>query len=457
MELITSDQRRIIVGLGATGLSCARHLVARGLPFAVVDSRDNPPGLEQLGEICDGLDVEVRCGPLDADFLSQADELILSPGVAKATPAVAQAVAAGVKLSGDIDLFCREVSAPIIAITGANAKSTVTSLVGEMAACAGINVGVGGNLGLPVLDLLAQGQHDLYVLELSSFQLETTNDLRANVATVLNISPDHMDRYEDLNDYRFTKHRIYRGCEHAVFNREDALTAPLLPAGTGSSTFGLNKPDLKQFGVLRLNGEVMLAQGLEPLLSVSAMKLRGEHNIANALASLALGEAVGLPVAAMLEALQRFAGLEHRCQWVREHNGVAWFNDSKGTNVGATVAALNGLGPTLADDSRIVLIAGGEGKGADFTPLLEPVARYVRAVVLIGRDAPLIEAAMSASPVSRSTPTLQVENMVKAVQQSRLQAKPGDIVLLSPACASFDMFRSFGHRGDVFMQAVEAL
>ncbi|MCV6604584.1 MAG: UDP-N-acetylmuramoyl-L-alanine--D-glutamate ligase, partial [Porticoccaceae bacterium] len=275
-------------------------------------------------------------------------------------------------------------------------------------------------------------------LELSSFQLEITNDLRAKVATVLNISPDHMDRYEDLNDYRFTKHRIYRGCEHAVFNREDALTSPLLPLGAASSSFGLNRPDLKQFGVIEHNGERMLAQGLEPLLPVSAMKLRGEHNVANALASLALGHAAGLPLDAMLQALQQFAGLEHRCQWVREHHGVAWFNDSKGTNVGATVAALEGLGPTLAADSRIVLIAGGEGKGADFSPLTAPVAQYARAVVLIGRDAPLIEAALS-------VPVTMADSMEAAVQQCAALAQPGDIVLLSPACASFDMFRTFGH------------
>jgi len=448
MELITSDQFRIVVGLGATGLSCARHLARLGAPFAVVDSRENPPGLDTLKEICP--DVEVHCGELDADFLSQAHELILSPGVAKAHPAIQAAVASGVALSGDIDLFCREVTAPIIAITGANAKSTVTSLVGEMAAQAGIDVGVGGNLGLPVLDLLAQGPKALYVLELSSFQLETTNDLRAAVATVLNITPDHMDRYEDLNDYRMTKHRIYRGCEHAVFNRQDALTAPLLPMGVPNSSFGTDKPDLKQFGVLEQDGERYLARGIEPLLPVSAMKMRGEHNVTNALACLALGDAAGLPMAAMLEALQQFAGLEHRCQWVRELNSVAWFNDSKGTNVGATVAALEGLGPTLATDNRIVLIAGGVGKGADFSPLAAPVSQYARALVLIGRDAELIADAVD-------VPTTMASDMDDAVRQCAELAQPGDIVLLSPACASFDMFSSFGNRGKVFAAAVEAL
>lgn len=448
MELITSDQFRIVVGLGATGLSCARHLARQGAPFAVVDSRENPPGLDALREVCP--DVEVRCGELDAGFLSTAHELILSPGVAKAHPAIQAAFASGTALSGDIDLFCREVNAPIIAITGANAKSTVTSLVGDMAEQAGINVGVGGNLGLPVLDLLAEGERDLYVLELSSFQLETTNDLRAAVATVLNITPDHMDRYEDLNDYRMAKHRVYRGCEHAVFNRQDPLTAPLLPMGVPSSSFGTDKADLKHFGVLDKEGERYLARGIEPLIPVSAMKLRGEHNVANALACLALGEAVGLPMAAMLAALKQFAGLEHRCQWIRELNGVAWFNDSKGTNVGATVAALEGLGPTLAEGNRIVLIAGGVGKGADFGPLSAPVKAYSRAVVLIGRDAQSIGKVLDVE-------TAMAGDMAEAVQRCAELAQPGDIVLLSPACASFDMFNSFGHRGEVFTAAVEAL
>lgn len=448
MELIVSDQRRIIVGLGATGLSCARHLARMGAPFAVADSRETPPGLAELKALCP--DVEVRCGPLEAGFLSQASELILSPGVAKAQPAIEQAVAAGVKLSGDIDLFCRQVSAPIIAITGANAKSTVTTLVGEMAAAAGINVGVGGNLGLPVLDLLAQGERDLYVLELSSFQLETTNDLRAAVATVLNISPDHMDRYRDLQDYYQAKHRIYRGCHHAVSNRQDALTAALLPMGVPSSSFGTDRPDLKQFGVLEQAGERWLARGITPLMPVSAMKLRGEHNVANALAALALGEVVGVPMAAMLTALENFAGLEHRCQWLRTHNGVDWFNDSKGTNVGATVAALEGLGPTLAEGARIVLIAGGEGKGADFSPLASPVQQFVRGAVLIGRDAGKIEAALTVE-------TRAAADMAEAVVCADQLAQPGDVVLLSPACASFDMFRSFNHRGEVFAAAVEAL
>ncbi len=448
MELIVSDQLRIVVGLGATGLSCARYLARTGALFAVVDSRETPPGLAELKALCP--EVEVRCGPLDGDFLSQAHELILSPGVAKAQPAITQAVAAGVKLSGDIDLFCREVSTPIIAITGANAKSTVTTLVGEMAVAAGINVGVGGNLGLPVLDLLALGKRDLYVLELSSFQLETTNDLRATVATVLNISPDHMDRYQDLQDYYQAKHRVYRGCRHAVSNRQDALTAALLPMGVPSSSFGTDKPDLKQFGVFEHNGEDYLARGITPLMPVSAMKLRGEHNVANALAALALGDVAGLPLTAMLAALQTFAGLEHRCQWLREHTGVDWFNDSKGTNVGATVAALEGLGPTLAAGSCIVLIAGGEGKSADFSPLAEPVKRFVRSVVLIGRDADEIDAVLAVEAVRAS-------DMTDAVARAAQLAQPGDLVLLSPACASFDMFRSFNHRGDVFAAAVQAL
>ncbi|MBY4676600.1 UDP-N-acetylmuramoyl-L-alanine--D-glutamate ligase [Marinobacterium arenosum] len=448
MTLIASDQFRIVVGLGKTGLSCVRHLARKGVPFAVVDSRENPPGLDELRALCP--EVELRCGPLDGEFLSRADELILSPGVAQSEPAIRQAVAAGAALSGDIDLFCREVSAPIVAITGSNAKSTVTTLVGEMARAAGIDVGVGGNLGLPVLDMLAQGEQALYVLELSSFQLETCNDLRAAVATVLNVSPDHMDRYDDLQGYYQAKHRIYRGCRHAVANRQDPLSAPLLPMGVPQSSFGLDKPDLKQFGIIDQHGERWLAQGLEPWLPVSALKVRGDHNVANALAALALGSVVGLPKEAMLQALRDFAGLEHRCQWLREHNGVSYFNDSKGTNVGATVAALDGLGPTLPQDGKILLIAGGDGKGADFAELDAPLRRYGRVAVLIGRDAPRIRQALSIECVDAG-------DMAEAVAQAASLAKPGDIVLLSPACASFDMFNSFNHRGEVFMQQVEAL
>lgn len=448
MTLIASDHKRIIVGLGATGQSCARHLARKGVPFAVVDTREAPSGLDDFQAAFP--DVDIHCGALDAEYLCQASELIVSPGVPVSDPAIQMAVAAGVHVCGDIDLFCREISAPVIAITGSNAKSTVTTLVGEMASAAGIDVGVGGNLGQPVLDMLAEGEQDLYVLELSSFQLETCHELRAKVATVLNISPDHQDRYENMHAYYLAKHRIFRGCNHAVINRDDALTAPLLPKGVTSSAFYLGRPDLNLFGLVESEGESWLAVGQDKLLAISELKVRGQHNVANALAALALGEAAGLPRDAMLQALREFTGLRHRCQWVADVAGVAYFNDSKGTNVGATVAALNGLGPTLQADGSIVLIAGGDGKGAEFDELTGPVKQHCRAVVLIGTDAEKIENVLT-------TPTYHAQNMAEAVNRARELAKAGDIVLLSPACASFDMFRNFNARGDAFVDAVEQL
>lgn len=449
MSLIASDNRRIIIGLGATGISCARHLARKGVPFAVVDTRENPAGLDDFKAEFPGVDV--RCGELDADYLAQASELIVSPGVAISHPAIQAAAEKGVHLCGDIDLFIREISAPVIAITGSNAKSTVTTLVGEMAAAAGIDVGVGGNLGTPVLDMLAEGEQALYVLELSSFQLETCHDLRADVATVLNISPDHQDRYPDMQAYYQAKHRVFRGCSHAVVNRDDALTSPLLPKGVTTSAFHLGRPDLNLFGVMEdENGNPWLAVGQEKLLQVSELKIRGQHNVANALAALALGTAAGLPMAAMLDALRVFGGLKHRCQWVADKEGISYFNDSKGTNVGATVAALDGLGPTLGD-GQIVLIAGGDGKGAEFDDLADPLARYGRGVVLIGTDAPRIREAVGAIECRDAS------DMDEAVKLASGLAEEGDIVLLSPACASFDMFKNFNVRGDMFIAAVEKL
>lgn len=450
MSLIATDNIRVVIGLGQTGLSCARYLARNNLPFVLMDTRSEPPNLAQIR--ADFPDAKIICGELDADLLSCASEILLSPGVAKDQPAIKQAVAAGAKLSGDIDLFCQQVSAPIIAITGSNAKSTVTTMVGQMAMDAGIDTGVGGNLGTPVLDMLADGEQQLYVLELSSFQLETVNDLRAEVATVLNVSPDHLDRYaNNMQLYYQAKHRIFRGAKQVVVNRDDALTSPLVNSSVKVTSFGLDKPDIKTFGLIKEQGEKFLAQGRVKLLPVKALKTRGEHNIANALSALALGDAAGIPMQSMLQTLQQFTGLKHRCQWVDERQQVSYFNDSKGTNVGATVAALNGLGATLAEDSRIVLIAGGVGKGAQFDELNTPLQNFGRGLVLIGEDGPQIDAAVS------SVTAEYASDMSAAVRQAKALAQPGDIVLLSPACASFDMFSGFPARGDAFIEAVAEL
>lgn len=453
MQLIGSDKHSIIIGLGKTGISCARFLASQGVRFSVADTRQAPANLPVFQQQFP--DIEVRCGDLDRRWLSRADRLVVSPGVSRHEAAIRFAEDSGVEVLGDIDLFCQWVCAPIIAITGSNAKSTVTSWVGEMAVDAGIDVGVGGNLGTPVLDLLETGEKALYVLELSSFQLETTELLRAEVATILNVSPDHMDRYDDLSGYHAAKQRIYRGCKQAVFNHDDPLTQPLLPDAVPRVSFRLGTPDLNQFGLLIHDDELHLAKGLQPLLPVSQLKLRGRHNQANALASLALGEAVGLPMASMLQTLQRFTGLVHRCQWVRQLDQIEYYNDSKGTNVGATLAAIEGLGAELSSrqpPAKIVLIAGGDGKGADFTDLVQPMQRHVRQALLIGADRELIAGTLKGAVGWQYQDSL--EAAVTAAQQL---ANPGDIVMLSPACASFDMFSGFEQRGDRFVAAVERL
>ncbi len=447
MSLIASDQFRIVVGLGKSGMSLVRFLAQQGVRFAVVDTRANPPELATLQR--DFPEIEVRCGDLDADFLCRASELLISPGVALATPAIRTAIAQGVKISGDIDLFARHAKAPIIAITGSNAKSTVTTLVGEMAKAAGKKVAVGGNLGTPALELLADDV-ELYVLELSSFQLETTEQLNAEVATCLNISEDHMDRYADLSAYHLAKHRIFRGARQVVINADDALSRPLIGEQVPCWTFGLGKPDFKRFGLLEQDGAKHLGFQFDALLPVSALKVRGAHNQANALAALALGHAVGLPMAAMLLALQAFTGLDHRCQWQRELNGVSYYDDSKATNVGASLAAINGLGADIS--GKLLLIAGGDGKGADFASMQQPVKRFCRAVILLGRDADRL-----AQALADTVPQIRVQSLEEAVQQAAQLAQPGDAVLLSPACASLDMFKNFEQRGQVFAQAVGGL
>ncbi|ANI13541.1 UDP-N-acetylmuramoyl-L-alanine--D-glutamate ligase [Pseudomonas citronellolis] len=447
MSLIASDNFRIVVGLGKSGMSLVRFLARQGVPFAVADTRENPPELATLR--AQYPQVEVRCGELDAGFLCRASELYVSPGLSLRTPALVEAAARGVRLSGDIDLFARHAKAPIVAITGSNAKSTVTTLVGEMAAAAGKRVAVGGNLGTPALDLLADDV-ELYVLELSSFQLETCERLGAEVATCLNVSEDHMDRYDGMADYHLAKHRIFRGARQVVVNRADALSRPLIADSVPCWTFGTNKPDFKAFGLVEEGGEKYLAFQFEALMPVRELKIRGAHNQSNALAALALGHAVGLPFEPMLRTLREFAGLAHRCQWVGERGGVSFYDDSKATNVGAALAAIEGLGADI--DGKLVLLAGGDGKGADFSALREPVAKFCRAVVLLGRDAELVGAALS-----DETPKVRVQTLDEAVRKAAELARPGDAVLLSPACASLDMFKNFEERGRLFARAVEEI
>ncbi len=444
MGLIASDQRRVIVGLGQTGLSVARHLARQGQSFAVVDSRVAPPGLEELSREMPA--VPVHLGSFAADVLGSASTLYVSPGISLQEPAVAAALSAGIAASGDIDLFVEAASAPIVAITGSNGKSTVTTLVGAMASEAGRRVAVGGNLGIPALDLLDDAI-DLYVLELSSFQLERCRRLNADVACLLNLSPDHLDRYPDRIAYHQAKQRIFRGARQVVVNRADPLSRPLLAQGMTEWSFGLDTPDLRAFGV---GPTGMLMLGRDTLMPASELQIAGRHNLSNALAALAIGHAAGLPMESMLRALRRFQGLPHRCQRVARIDDVDYINDSKGTNVGATLAAIDGL---CGDGrGRVVLIAGGDGKGADFTPLQSVLAQWGRAAVLIGRDAGRL-----AQCLEGVLPLHRADSMAEAVNIARNLAQPGDRVLLSPACASFDMFSHYMERGEVFAAAVREL
>lgn len=433
----------LIVGLGTTGLSVARHLLAAGEPFCVADSRPQPPGRAELARLAPG--VTVHAGAFDPALFAAAWRLVVSPGVSVREPAVAAARAAGAEVLGDIELFARRATAPMVAITGSNGKSTVTALVGEMARAAGLRAGVGGNIGTPALDLLGDPEPDLYVLELSSFQLETTDSLAPAAATVLNVSADHLDRYDGIDDYAAAKARVLARASTAIVNRDDPVVAAM-PGGGRRVSFGLDEPAAGQWGLIMRDGEAWLACGEIPWIAESRLRIPGRHNTANALAALALGEAAGLPRPAMMEALLAFEGLPHRCQWVARIHGVSWYNDSKGTNLGATLAALAGFpGP-------VVLIAGGRGKGQDFAALGPVVANKARAVILLGEDAPRIAAALG-----DAAPVTTVPDMAAAVAEATRLAQAGDSVLLSPACASLDMFDNYMQRGEAFMAAVREL
>ena len=443
--VIQREGLRVVVGLGKTGLSCVRFLRALGYQVAVNDTRLTPPNLAELN--AEFPEVEVSLGRLDEALLLRAQEIITSPGISINEPELLSVrVNAGISVIGDIELFCRATTKPIVAITGSNAKSTVTTLVGLMAENAHIKVGVGGNLGTPVLELL-DPETELYILELSSFQLETTHSLKAAAAIVLNVSEDHMDRYANMQAYHQAKHRVYRNCQFYITNRQDPLTVPLLPEAIPHTSFGLDAPDLKTYGVIREAGQSYLAKGRQKLLLASEMGIFGEHNIANALAALALGEAVHIPMPVMLQTLKEFKGLPHRCQLVSKHQNVAWYNDSRGTNEGATLAAIDGLGAAIT--GKVILIAGGVGKGQDFKPLSPALAKYGKAVILIGEDASKIDAAITAN-----VDKVYATTLVDAVQQAQTLASTGDAVLLSPACASFDMFKHYEDRGQQFVSAV---
>ncbi len=436
----------VVVGLGKTGASCLRYLTKRGIAVSATDTRRAPPGLAELGGLANSLDL--RLGGFDLSLLDDASQLLMSPGVSLEEPIVRTARDRGIAVLGDVELFARNVQAPVIGITGTNGKSTVTSLVARMAAAAGRKVLAGGNLGVPALDLLEQPTPDLYVLELSSFQLETTSSLRLKAAVVLNVTADHMDRYPSVAAYAQAKSRIFAKAATRVLNADDPWVAAMRGPDCDAAhtvTFSVERADA-DFSLLRSGGQILLARQGVGLLDTARMKIFGLHNAANALAALALGQAAGLPMPKMLEALESFPGLAHRSTFLADVAGVRYVDDSKGTNVGATIAAVAGMPGSL------VMIAGGEGKGQDFAPLADAFRGKVRHVVLIGRDAPAVAAALKGV-----CPTETVATMQEAVAAAGRAARAGDTVLLSPACASLDMFRDYGHRGDVFAAAVRNL
>ena len=448
-----AGRKALVLGLGDTGLSMAKWLTRRGADVRVADTRESPPQLDALRRSLPR--VSAACGPFREESFAGVDLLAISPGVPLAEPLVRRAIAAGTRAVGDIELFAGATKgAQIIAVTGTNGKSTVTSLAAAMARAAGNDCETAGNIGPAVLDTLMRREDegsapDLWVLELSSFQLETTDSLSAAAATVLNISEDHLDRYGGVDEYAAAKARIFAGGGLQVLNREDARSLSMALPGRRTATFGLDAPGREEdWGLLERDGERWLAQGAEALLPLREMKLAGLHNAANALAALALCRGLGLALAPLLDALRAFKGLPHRVEPVGEALDVRWYDDSKGTNVGSTVAALAGLAQGAA---KVVLIAGGEGKGQNFSPLRDAIARSARALILIGRDAPLIEAAV----VGAGVPIRHARSMEEAVALAGESARPGDAVLLSPACASFDMFRNYKHRGEVFRLAVE--
>lgn len=447
----------LVLGLGETGLSLVRWLTAKGATVRVADSRNNPSSLDVLHT--DFPQVEVRCGIFRSELLDGIELIAISPGVPMRDPFVARAAAKGMPIVGDMEIFAwslpKQNPPKIIAITGSNGKTTVTSMVGAMCQAAGKETLVAGNISPAVLDVLLarKGKHpEVWVLELSSFQLETTSTLNADAATVLNISEDHMDRYDDMAEYIAAKARIFRASGQGgvqVLNRDDADSSKMGLLERQQITFGVQNSAINKgdWGITQEGADTWLCQGTQRILKADELLVEGLHNVSNALAALALCRAIDLPLPPLVDVLRRFKGLPHRVEAVAEIKDVIYYDDSKGTNVGATVAALQGLG------RRAVVILGGDGKGQDFSPLESAVKQHARAVILIGRDAAKIAAALENCDV----PILQAGDMDDAVKQSAELAQAGDAVLMSPACASFDMYRNYVHRAEVFISAVRTL
>ncbi|MDA8261145.1 MAG: UDP-N-acetylmuramoyl-L-alanine--D-glutamate ligase [Betaproteobacteria bacterium] len=461
----------LVLGLGESGLASALWCLRQGARVRVADTRTSPPYLDELNrrsvENTAGADsrLEFIAGEFDKALLGGIDLLVLSPGLSGGLMVVIHARAAGIPVVGEIELFAQGVrdlgGATVLAITGTNGKTTTTALTGHLLRATGKTVGVAGNISPAALTALmaaqdAQALPEIWVLELSSFQLETTETLNPAAATVLNISDDHLDRYIDLDEYASAKARIFQSAAGApavqVLNRNDARVCRMILPDRQIFSFGVDAPAAEEdFGLRQHQGETWLVQGRNFLLPLAELPLAGLHNAANAMAALALCASIGFDVETLLPALRSFRGLPHRVEKVAELDGVTWYDDSKGTNVGATVAALAGLGGGVGRKSVVIL--GGDGKQQDFSPLRDAVARHARAVVLIGRDGPVIGAVLAGTGVIIES----AGDMADAVRRARALARAGDAVLLSPACASFDMFRNYEHRAQVFVAAVRGL
>lgn len=452
MKIALKDKKVLVLGLGETGLSSLRWLAAQGARLSVADTRENPPGLDTLK--AELPQVTIHTGAFKPISFADVDLIVASPGVPLSEPEIQAAVQRGVSVVGDVELFAqyRPTSAKVIAITGANGKTTVTTLVGEICKAAGLKTIVAGNIGLPVLDALMMETPDVYVLELSSFQLETTSNLQIDAATMLNLSEDHMDRYTSFQDYAIAKARIFYNAKLQVLNRDDAWSMMMARPKLAQVTFGLdddneNNSEETSYGLKQVDGDTWLCEGDKELINLQDLKIVGLHNAANALAAVALCRGIGVDYAHIIQTLYNFKGLPHRVEWVANIDDVDYYDDSKGTNVGATCAALTGLA------QKVVLIVGGDGKGQDFTPLAAAVSENASAVVLIGRDALLIEAVL----IPTNIPLYQAIDLPEAVNIAKKLAKADEAVLLSPACASFDMFKNYVHRAEVFVAAVNRL
>lgn len=450
-QMIAREGRIAVVGLGVTGLAAVRFLRQLGYSVIAFETFSASKGISQLQTELP--DVPIEIGALSAEKLMQAQQVLLSPGVPRSQLAIASIVAAGIPVRGDIDWFARYALRPILAVTGANGKSTVASWLAHVLQEAHVPVALGGNIGVPALELLRQPEPVAYVLELSSFQLESTESLACEVACVLNVTPDHLDRYPSFEAYALTKQRIYRGAKHVVVNRDDPLTYGLFPQTVTVHSFGADRPEPGQFGVIEKEGQAHLAHGETALMPADELRLKGAHNVQNALAVLAMAHAFGMPVDSLLAPLKTYGGLAHRCEVVGEKSGVVFYNDSKATNVGAAVSAVQGLGPLHRVDGQpgIVLLLGGRGKGADFSPLRDVVAEHVSDVYVFG------ESASALADVLKDVVDLHmVDSMEAALSAAVTHVKAPGAILLAPACSSFDQFLNFEVRGQQFTQCVQA-